>query len=190
MGFLTKIASLIVMLASLSTPIHSLAQTTEEKAVMDSVNAYRQSKGLNQLSWDTSMYKMATHHSTYLSLVNSPPYNKRLLTHYENIDVEGFSELYDIDERIAFYVSNKNFYCLENCAIVNVWSGADAPKLASAILSTWLKSDKHKKALESKTTTTAACSVIYYDMEFKYKASDGSIKTAYVKTIAVTMDIH
>lgn len=148
----------------------AIGQTSEEKALFDTINKYRVSKGLNKLIWDTSVYKMASHHAKYITIINSAPYNKKLLTHTEELDIADFEELNTVNDRgekysKARFVKDPYSSFAENCCLLS--SGKTVKKdIHNNFFKCWLNSkDGHKEILEDKSSNFGGCSIQYYFME-------------------------
>lgn len=145
------------------------SQTLEEKALFDTINQYRVSKGLNKLIWDTSIYKMTNHHAKYVAIINSSPYNRKLLTHTEDFEIPGFEELKTVNDRGKKYskerfVKNPYGSFAENCCLLS--SGLTKKNVHGNFFKCWLNSkDGHKEIMEDKESQFGACSIQYYFLD-------------------------
>ena len=191
-----NIMSFISAMLVFISVLPAFSQSPEEKALFDTINVYRKKLHLSTLIWDTTLYKVATHHSEYICIINSEPYNKGILTHDEAIEVGGFKNLGDFSDRVDYYFGkNRNFKCLENCALSPAtWFRIDTVKLTKIIsgnlLKGWIKSAEHHKILKSKNASCGACSIRYYQMTIQYKDQLGNTKKSYIKIACATFDIH
>jgi len=160
----------------------------EEKALFNKINHYRDSLGLNKLVWDTSTYKMASHHAKYITIINSTPYNKGILTHKENvdnIDIPGFEEINTLDDRSKKFINKPYVYFAENCAITSVTKKV---KISQSVFTAWLNSKEgHKQIMELKDVKIAACSIQIYEMEDVVVRTGKKFK---VQLAAVVLNIH
>jgi len=177
----------ICILLSFGSIFIAHCQTDEETALFNKINHHRDSLGLNKLIWDTSAYKMASHHAKYITIINSTPYNKGILTHREsvdNIDIPDFEEINTLDDRSKKFINKPYVYLAENCAILYKTKKSDEPKF---ILKKWLESKEgHKEIVESKRATRGACSIQYYEMEI-ISSSGKNIK---FKTLISVLNIY
>jgi len=65
------------------------AQTSLDSLMFNKINNYRESKGLFNIIWSDSVYKMSNHHSKYLMIINQDS-TKSIITHTEEIDAINF----------------------------------------------------------------------------------------------------
>ena len=72
------------------------AQTNLEKLVLKELNAYRATKGELPVVYSTTVTKASAHHTKWLALTD-------VLSHYETIDVPGFNEIENVEERGEFF---------------------------------------------------------------------------------------
>ena len=163
----------VCILLSFNSIFIAHCQTSDETALFNKINHYRDSLGLNKLIWDTSVYKMAYHHTEYLCLLNSKNNGKVIksqLGHTEEVDIPDFDEFKTtIDRGKKFakdkFVKNKYFSFAENCCLSTV-SKNEKSNIYNSIFKIWLESKKgHKEIMESKDLIGAACSIKYYFAE-------------------------
>jgi hypothetical protein len=163
----------VCILLSFNSIFIAHCQTSDETALFNKINHYRDSLGLNKLIWDTSVYKMAYHHTEYLCLLNSKNNGKVIksqLGHTEEVDIPDFDEFKTtIDRGKKFakdkFVKNKYFSFAENCCLSTV-SKNEKNNIHNSIFKIWLESKKgHKEIMESKDLIGAACSIKYYFAE-------------------------
>lgn len=167
--------------------VHS--QTKEETDLFNRINEHRTSLGLNKIVWDSSVYKMASHHTKYLTIICSPLYNKKL-THKEDFDIPEFEELSSLTDRIKKYMPidqqavllikikgiDMNISFAENALLYIVptdFKGipkVDEFQMSKLAFNGWLTSKKHKKIMEYKDVKIGACSIQYFDMSYTIKA--------------------
>ena len=72
------------------------AQTPLEIKVLNKINQYRDSLGLSQAEYDSSLSRSAEHHNIYQVKTKS-------ISHVENVDVREFKEILTVKERIEFF---------------------------------------------------------------------------------------
>lgn len=84
----------IIAIALIQTGVS--AQTNLEKLVLKELNAYRATKGEAPVIYSASVTKASAHHTKWLALTD-------VLSHYETIDVPGFNEIKNVEERGEFF---------------------------------------------------------------------------------------
>lgn len=97
--------SIIIIL--LAYAFNANAQTELEKLVLNELNSYRKIHNLSTVFFDPGLYKVADHHTKWMSLVGFPTMNKLMTSgnsegfdsHYETVDVPGFTEIFDPKKR-------------------------------------------------------------------------------------------
>ena len=142
------------------------SQTPEEKSLFDRINEHRISLGIGKLVWDSNAYNMATHHAKYISIINSLPYDKKLLSHDEKFNIHDFEEM-SFNERCKKFITQKHALIRENCAIHNIVSHFKSNKptkpIDEILYEQWLTSKEgHKENMEAKESKKGACSIIHY----------------------------
>ena len=171
---------LTIVLLCFTASFGLFGQSEEEIALFGKINAYRDSLGLKKIVWDISAYKMASHHSKYITIINSAPYNKGIICHSEEIDVPDFEEL-SFDVRCNEFIKKDYLSIRENCAIDNLSTTFNSKKnkiqIYDSFFSQWIGSKTgHKENMESKDVTRGACSIQYYTVNMEFKLSSGKTK--------------
>ena len=72
------------------------AQSPLEKRVLDKINSYRDSLGLAQVEYDSSLSDAAKHHNIY-------QVKSKSISHVEDKDIQDFKEILTVKERIEFF---------------------------------------------------------------------------------------
>jgi len=138
-----KLITLLLAIVSVS----AFSQTKLDSLVLDKVNEYRVSLGLNKVVFDKNLYDAAKCQATYLK-------SKGVVGHDQA--TKGFETL---EKRLFKFNKTKFTKAGEVCNFVNMnindKEGYD--KLASKIVEEWKKSPSHNKAIT--------------DPDFKYAAS-------------------
>ena len=84
----------IIAIALIQTGVS--AQTNLEKLVLKELNAYRATKGEAPVIYSASVTKASAHHTKWLALTD-------VCSHDETIDVPGFNEIVDVEQRGEFF---------------------------------------------------------------------------------------
>jgi len=185
---------LIIPFIILLSSIGGFSQIHEVDSILFSkINDYRDSLGLNRLIWHDYIYQMAKHHTKYLSLLNAPKINNRIVTHYEEENIINFQECFDVDDRAKKYMGKKFLLCSENVAVYGARKtltkeNLENETLANIAFNGWLNSKEgHKEIMEGKTATYGACSVQLFDGAFEYVSGykNQKVKTTIKKAVAV-----
>jgi len=187
---------LTIALLCLGVALRLSCQTNEETMLFNKINAYRDSLGLKKLVWDASAYKMASHHSKYITIINSTPYKKGIVCHSEdidNIDIPDFKEL-SFDARCNEFIKKDYLSIRENCAIDNItstFSSKSKIQIYDSFFSQWFKSNTgHKENMESKDVTRGACSIQYYTVNMEFKLSSGKIKNKVFNYAVAVLNLY
>jgi len=135
-----------------------------EKAVFESINKYREEKGLKKVIWCEKTYQAAYHHSYYLSDMKKIP----KIIHEETVDVENFEELVYFDDRLRKYVSHGGSpYGVENIITNNFndwwFQRKDIDPIETyirCIFGSWKDSPRHNENMLDKRVTHGAIAIV------------------------------
>ncbi len=189
--------TLIIILFCLFNWVYSYGQTSLDSLLFSKINEYRESKGLNILIWDNTLFKASEHHSKYLLTMSNQDSSKKMyLTHFETKQFEGFKSLMLPEDRYEYYLySNKNEYHSQQYKYVgknkylyplnkkyirsvgeNASFGYQIGKLNNTIVdyifNGWMNSKGHREYLENKHIKYGACSIISNFYYSKVKTVD------------------
>ena len=120
--------------------------------------------------WDSSVYNMSSHHTSYLYVVNKNDY-RSIAGHNESKDVTNFNEINTPSERFKKYVNKSFTYNGENVGFVTRNTKTNDEQMVNVIFEDWKKSEKHNKAMLKSDVKFGACSVYILNKKFpiKYK---------------------
>jgi uncharacterized protein YkwD len=135
-----------------------------EKAVFESINKYREEKGLKKVIWCGKAYQAAYHHSYYLSDMKKIP----KILHEETVDVEDFEELVYLGDRLRKYVSHGGSpYGVENIITNNFndwwFQRKDLDPIQNycrCIFGSWKDSPGHNESMLDKRVTHGAIAIV------------------------------
>ena len=144
-----KISALAIVLI---ISIAACAQTSLDSALFNKINEYRVSRKLKKITWDTTGYKAARHHSLYLK-------GKDFISHYED------STVYKSMDNRYEYFGGKTDRLSEIIALgcLNIHDNDPCrwDKLADEILNLWKKSFPHNRIILDPANTSGGGSNAY-----------------------------
>lgn len=163
------------------------AQTKLDSMLFNKINEYRVSNGVNEIAWDTNIFKAANHHSTYLKLLNYDSL-KTTITHTENVDVDGFDELLEFFDRFDKYTDKRNIFIAENITGTLRKKTFEVEKIVDIIINNWKNSIEHNKIMLSKDAKYGACSIVVFTKGF-YSASKDYTKQIEMQRSFATLNV-
>ena len=162
----------IILFTSLT--IFSFGQQRPSKVdsiLFSLVNSFRDSLGIQKLTWDTNLYKAAQYHSEYLIKCPLVLHQDKIDTnifetdsvdsHSETVNIKDFKNLKKVRDRFNKFMSNlKGLYCTENIAegtFAFTYKKQTDLEIANHIFNMWLNSLPHKKNMLDPRLRFSAC---------------------------------
>jgi uncharacterized protein YkwD len=144
-----KLIILLTFLLSQLTFVYG--QNQLEIAILNEVNTYRISKGLQAINFDSWIFEQAEKHTFYCTKVG-------YIYHSEDIDVKGHEETTRLGARIYRtnnYDKDKVVRCYENLALlsslnINDLTPKTTKEIAERVLEMWIASPTHLEILNKK----------------------------------------
>jgi len=153
----------ILVIAFIVSNSISFAQTKLDSVLLNKINNYRNSKGLNALIWNDSLYLVADNQSQYMSLTNEVLHTQQL---YDSSILKSFIPQPVFLKRFQKFI-NRNVPRIvgENLVSHSVLFNADinVDSLAEKLLETWINSPSHNELLLDSTMCEASISNKYID---------------------------
>jgi len=177
---------IIIILLSLFTT-QLVAQTNLDSMLFNKINEYRISNGLNEIAWDSKIFKVSNHHSTYLSILNSDSL-KTIITHTEDANVKGFDELKEFYDRFEKYAPRKGAYTAENVTGTLKKKNFPTEDLIDIIFDKWKMSKKHNAIMLNPKLKYGACSIVVFVKGF-YTSSKNYVKPITMQRSFATLNV-
>lgn len=163
------------------------AQTKLDSMLFNKINEYRVFNRVNSLQWDTNIFKVSNHHSTYLKLLNYDSL-KTTITHTEDVDVKDFEELINSSDRFDKFTNKIDVFIGENVTGTLKIKTFDAEKIVDIVFNKFKNSIEHNKIMLSENAKYGACSIIVFTKGF-YTSSDDYTKPIEMQRSFVTLNV-
>lgn len=163
------------------------AQTKLDSMLFNKINEYRVFNRVNTLQWDTNIFKVSNHHSTYLKLLNYDSL-KTTITHTEDVDVKDFEELTNSSDRFDKFTNKIDVFIGENVTGTLKIKTFEVEKIVDIVFNKFKNSIEHNKIMLSENAKYGACSIIVFTKSF-YTSSDDYTKPIEMQRSFVTFNV-
>jgi len=137
----------ILIIAFILSNSISFAQTKLDSVLLNKINMYRNSKGLNSLIWNDTLYLVADNQSQYMALSDDIEHTQQL---YDSSVLKSFIPEPDFVKRFTKFITpNVPRNIGENLVSHNLISIIDIniDSLAEKLLNSWITSPSHNALL-------------------------------------------
>jgi len=142
---------LLVLISNLSS-----SQTRLDSLLLNKINNYRSSKGLNSLIWNDSLYSVADNQSEYMFLTNEILHNQKM---YDSTILKSFLPEPIFINRFLKHI-NPNIFRMVGENLVShkleSYNNINLDSLSNELLLSWINSPSHNKLLLDSTMCEAA----------------------------------
>lgn len=162
---------LLLLIAGLVLSISASAQSQIDSVLFKLINEYRVSKGVQPMKWDSSISKMAVHHSEYMiqypytfhQAVTGDFCTDSISPHEERVPVQGIDRVVTVSDRFKRFVpGGYGIYGSENICFggAGKYVNMSANEIAKDIFEGWKNSPKHNENMLNPTLRSGACCTV------------------------------